>query len=106
MLRLMREHGLPEPLVNASLGGFELDFCWPQQRLVVEVDGHAFHLSRAAVERDRHRDATLVAGGWNVLRFTWTQVTRRPDEVIAAVVAGLAPCAPVPQGRAVDGRRG
>jgi very-short-patch-repair endonuclease len=33
---------------------------WPQERLVVEVDGFAYHSSRAAFERDRARDARLT----------------------------------------------
>ena len=43
------------------VGGHEVDMLWREQRLVVEVDGFAYHSGRAAFERDRRRDAALQA---------------------------------------------
>jgi very-short-patch-repair endonuclease len=31
----------------------------------------------------------LVLDGWTVLRFTWQDVTDRPDQVLAAIFAAL-----------------
>jgi hypothetical protein len=31
----------------------------------------------------------LVLDGWTVLRFTWEDVTDRPDQVLAAIFAAL-----------------
>ena len=76
-----RRHGLPIPAVNASLLGFEVDALWPQQRLVVELDGFSFHRHRAAFERDRARDATLQAAGYRVVRFTYRRLEREPTTV-------------------------
>ena len=59
----MERAGLPRPQTNVRLAGHEVDAVWRAQRLVVEVDGHAFHGSRAAFERDRRRDADLLAAG-------------------------------------------
>lgn len=56
---------------------------------MVEVDGYAFHSSRAAFERDRVRDAELQAAGYRVLRVTWRQVTGEPEAVIARIAALL-----------------
>ncbi|MGH2963659.1 MAG: type IV toxin-antitoxin system AbiEi family antitoxin domain-containing protein [Solirubrobacterales bacterium] len=42
-LRLCRDAGLPRPAVNVPIDGIEVDFVWPSQRLVVELDGYAFH---------------------------------------------------------------
>ncbi len=36
---LRRIADLPEPIVNTGFLGFEVDFRWPQQLVVVEVDG-------------------------------------------------------------------
>jgi very-short-patch-repair endonuclease len=58
-LDLCGEAGLPSPNVNVQVAGLEVDVLWPTQRLVVEVDGYAFHHDRATFERDRVRDATL-----------------------------------------------
>ena len=56
-LALVRAAGLPEPETNVRVAGYEVDFLWREQRLVVEVDGFAFHSSREAFERDRRKDA-------------------------------------------------
>lgn len=78
---LCRKRGMPAPAVNAKLLGFEVDALWPQQRLVVELDGYAYHRHRAAFERDRARDAALQAAGYRVVRFTHRRLEREPDEV-------------------------
>jgi very-short-patch-repair endonuclease len=79
--RLLRDHGLPSPAINAYVAGFRVDCVWRSQRVAVELDGWAWHHTRHAFERDRERDAALMAQGWRVLRFTHHQVTRRPDLV-------------------------
>lgn len=53
--RLTRDAGLPPPACNARVAGLEVDFLWPQQRLVLEVDGFRFHGHRGAFERDAAR---------------------------------------------------
>lgn len=80
-LALCRERGLPDPLVNQRLLDYEVDFHWPAARVVVELDGHASHGTRAAFERDRDRDTHLAAHGYQTLRFTWRDVTARPAVV-------------------------
>jgi very-short-patch-repair endonuclease len=77
-LKLVRNAGLPEPLVNLTLTApdhprLEVDFCWPTHRLIVETDGWDTHHTKAAFERDRRRDAALTANGWRVVRFTWRE---------------------------------
>jgi very-short-patch-repair endonuclease len=76
--------------VNAPLHGYEVDLLWWQQRLVVEVDGYRFHSTRAAFERDRRKDADLQAAGYRVLRFTWRQITKESDAVIARLAQALS----------------
>jgi very-short-patch-repair endonuclease len=78
---LCRDRKLPEPCVNAVVDGLEVDFCWPEQRLIVETDGHRHHGTRAAFERDRERDALLTALGWRVVRITHRRLAREPREV-------------------------
>lgn len=81
--------GLPKPAVNVlvhtAAGPLEVDFCWADRRLIVEMDSFEFHGTRAAFERDRRRDLLLRASGWATLRITWRQLSERPAEVIAAV---------------------
>ena len=89
-LALIRRGHLDMPRTNAPLHGFEVDFLWPQQRLVVEIDGRAFHRSRYMFEKDRQRDAVLVAAGFRVQRFTWRQLTRESEAVLVRVAQALA----------------
>jgi hypothetical protein len=73
--------GLPQPRVNAWVGAYEVDFLWPEHRLIVETDGRETHGTRAAFERDRARDAQLTARGFRVVRFTYKQVVYDPTGV-------------------------
>ena len=75
LLALIRAAELPRPQTNARIGPYEVDAVWSQARVVVEVDGYAFHGTRAAFERDRRRDADLAARRFAVLRFTWRELT-------------------------------
>ena len=70
-----------EPIVNGTVEGYEVDFHWPDARLVAETDGHEHHGTRAAFERDRARDQALAAAGWTVVRFTYRQVLEEPARV-------------------------
>ena len=92
-LALCDAHGIPRPLVNHIVEGKEVDFYWPDQRLIVETDGRATHFTIAAYEADRARDAYLLALGYRVLRFTELQVRREPATVAERLAAVLATCA-------------
>jgi hypothetical protein len=85
-LEICAAYGIPRPLVNTVVEGFEVDFCWPAERLIVETDGYERHGTRAAFERDRARDARLTALGWLVVRFTRRQVRSAPASVAAVVM--------------------
>jgi hypothetical protein len=89
MLGLVDEAGLPRPLVNGLDGRDVVDFTWPEQRVVVEVDGWHAHGDRRAFEDDRARDAARQARGQVVLRFTWRQVTRERMRVAARIAQTL-----------------
>ena len=88
-LALCDDHGIRRPDVNTRIEGREVDFAWRDARLIVEVDGYAYHRSPSAFEADRERDVILVLAGWQVLRFTWTQLTGRPGWVARAVARAV-----------------
>jgi very-short-patch-repair endonuclease len=87
---LIRRAGLPAPEVNQRVEGYEVDLVWREQRLVVEIDGYAFHSTRRSFERDRRRDQALVAAGWRVVRVTWRQLTERPEAIAVMLATALA----------------
>jgi very-short-patch-repair endonuclease len=84
-VKLCRDAGLPPPEVNVAIAGLEVDVLWRRQRLVVELDGHAYHRGRAAFERDRLRDATLQAAGHRVIRVTHQRLDDDPEAVLALI---------------------
>jgi len=82
--------GVPRPLVNRPLGAITPDFRWPEQRVIAETDGGATHgRQRGIFESDHERDTLLAVEGWRVLRFTWRQLTERPNWVAAQVSRAL-----------------
>lgn len=89
-LALFRKAQLPSPETNARLAGYEVDFLWRDNRLVVEVDGFAYHSSKTSFEADRRRDGRLSARGFQVMRVTWSQLADEPEAVLARVAGTLA----------------
>jgi very-short-patch-repair endonuclease len=70
-------------------GGVEVDFAWPTERLIVEVDGFETHGTPTAFERDRDRDVRLRLADWHPARVTWRQVEHGPAGVGRRVVGLL-----------------
>lgn len=73
---------LPAPWADARSGRHRVDVGYPDDRVIVEVDGRTYHAQLAAFQRDRVRDQLAVAAGWRPLRFTWWQVTREEAFVV------------------------
>jgi lysyl-tRNA synthetase class 2 len=69
-----------------SFNGFVVDFCCPDARLVVEIDGGR-HSER--VEQDATRTRNLEATGYLVLRFWNNDVMRNTDGVLEAILSTL-----------------
>ena len=72
-----RRHGIPKPQTNATVEGREVDAYWPDHRLVVELDGYAFHSTHRAFHEDRARDRALVLAGLRVVRLTARHLTEQ-----------------------------
>jgi very-short-patch-repair endonuclease len=94
LLELIRAARLPEPETNARIARHEVDCLWPGHRLVVEVDGYAFHSKRSSFERDRRKDAELMLAGYRVIRSTWRQIVEEPEATVATLAQALAQPAP------------
>lgn len=94
LLRLIREAKMLLPRTNVRVTGREVDFLWERERLVVEVDGWAWHSSRNRFENDRQRDAALAAAGYTVLRITWRRIKDEPLAVVAQIAFMLGRLSP------------
>jgi very-short-patch-repair endonuclease len=75
--RLLRARGLPQPISNGFVCGYEVDLHWPDHGLVAELDGYAYHGHRRAFETDRERDIVLQAAGHRVVRVTDHQLNAK-----------------------------
>ncbi len=97
VLELILRGGLEHPDVNRPLliDGRRVipDFRWPEQHLVVEADGAAWHDNELARADDAQRQALLEAHGDRVLRVTWGQAVGRSGQTLARLLAAGAPLA-------------
>jgi very-short-patch-repair endonuclease len=60
-----------------------VDFYWPEARLVVELDGFAWHKTRESFEEDRRHDAILQLAGIAVVRLTDARIKNGARSVVA-----------------------
>lgn len=65
------------------------DLVFTRAKLVIELDGRSEHSGPQRSQFDRERPNRLVAAGWTVLRFTWQDLTERPDDVVFAIRSAL-----------------
>jgi very-short-patch-repair endonuclease len=87
---VIRGSDLPEYEANVMVEGEVVDALWRKERVIVELDGYAFHKSRARFEADRRRDAKLQVAGYRVLRVTQERLTNEPQAVLAEIRALLS----------------
>jgi len=66
------------------------DVLFDAARLVIEVDGFRYHSATGRFQTDRSRQNALTLIGYTVLRFTWYDLTERPDYVLATILEALA----------------
>lgn len=65
------------------------DALFVAERLVIETDGFEHH-AVTQFQADRDKQNRLIAAGYTVLRFTWFDLTHRPDHVIDQIRRTLA----------------
>jgi hypothetical protein len=91
---LFRRAGLPVPCSQYEIAlddgrTARVDFAWPEHRLIVEIDGFAWHSSQNALQRDHSRQNRLTLAGWTVLRYTADDVRHRPEKILAEITEAL-----------------
>lgn len=95
-LAFLDERGFARPEVNVHVEGYECDFVWRDQRVIVETDGAAAHGTHRARERDPVRDADLQIAGWRVIRITALRLLRQPEAVEEQLRRLLTPAPAAP----------
>lgn len=66
------------------------DYAYETRKVLVELEGFGSHSTIYHHTRDVRRKHDLIVKGWHVIEFTWLQVIRDPDYVIATVRRVLA----------------
>jgi very-short-patch-repair endonuclease len=89
LLLLCEQRRLPLPEPNVRIEGHLVDALWREARLIVEVDGRANHSSPSQRRSDSERDEELRAGGYEVLRYRWHDITHEPSRVAREIRATL-----------------
>jgi very-short-patch-repair endonuclease len=86
---LLIRHGIELPERNREVGPWTVDCLWPEQRVVVELDGGQ-HGRPHQADVDRERDLWLRRHGYVSRRYGKRQLEGRPDEVIADLLDAFA----------------
>ena len=94
LLELIRLASLPEPNLQfrppwlKNVNG-RVDLSYPEARLVIEGDSREWHGDELTFQADRERDNLAQLAGWRILRFTWHDITRRPEYVVSSIQRAL-----------------
>lgn len=94
MLRVLRRASLPPPVCQYEVKDegrvvAVVDFAYPDICLAIETDGYRWHSGRAQWERDLARRNALTSLGWRVIHVTWSDLERRPDQVVRTLQQAL-----------------
>jgi hypothetical protein len=86
----LRDQGLPPPELQVWVGDEtevigRADFLWRAQRTIAEADGAIKYADPSRAKAQLERDARLRAAGFEVVHFTWQEITQTPSQVAASI---------------------
>jgi predicted transcriptional regulator of viral defense system len=83
------EFGLDPPELQVTIHlpahAFLVDFFWPAHRVIVEADGLAKYTADKDLIAQFQRDRLLRDAGYKVVHFTWRELFKTPELVIARI---------------------
>ncbi len=87
---VFHQAGLPPPDLQVWVGNDDevigrADFLWRRYRTIGEADGAFKYQTPARARAQLERDARLRAAGYEVVHFTWPEITRVPAQVVDAI---------------------
>ncbi|MBN3510588.1 type IV toxin-antitoxin system AbiEi family antitoxin domain-containing protein [Mycolicibacterium nivoides] len=85
LIKLLRGAQITGWKANYRLGRCVIDVAFPAHKLAIEADGWAFHSDQEVFQHDRVRQNEIALMGWQVLRFTWLDLTEYPQRVTAEI---------------------
>jgi very-short-patch-repair endonuclease len=90
LAKLLSRAGAPPSQTQYPIGPYRADRCWPELKLIIEVDSVQFHRDRKRMEADNKRQDYLRRLGYTVIRFTRRQVIYEPEWVLLQIGQELA----------------
>jgi hypothetical protein len=89
------ERGLPPPELQVWVGDdshaiARVDFLWSQHRTIAEADGALKYADPDRARQQLYRDAELRDAGFEVVHFSWRELTVNPAQVIGWIMAAFA----------------
>ncbi len=93
-VELLRAAGITGFVVNlrttlSSGRPVEFDIGFKERRFAIELDGYAYHSGPDAHRADVRRANEIMADGWVIRRFTYTDLLNDPEGFIATVLEVL-----------------
>ncbi len=84
------QFGLPPPDLQVWVGDDDevigrVDFLWRRYQTIGEADGAVKYETPARARAQLDRDARLPAAGYEVVHFTWPEITRVPAQVVDSI---------------------
>lgn len=64
---------------------YRVDFILKDARMIIELDGHAYHSSPEQLEKDAIRQRYLTRAGYSVIRFTGREIKRNAAKCVEEV---------------------
>lgn len=89
LVEILRRAGVTGWRANYPVGRYVVDVAFWVAKVAIEVDGFAFHSDHETFQNDRVRQNSLALQGWQVLRFTWLDLTEYPERVLATILAAI-----------------
>jgi hypothetical protein len=94
LLRLLRELGFPPPVPQYEVRYYgklvgRLDAAYPEQHIGIEFQSYAYHLGRAALDRDNARRRKFKEVRWDVIEVTPEDLRNRGLKLASALHAAF-----------------
>ncbi len=83
VIRYRVDNQYPVKMVDRE---YPLDFAIPQLKIGIEADGEIFHSAPKQKQHDQERDMKLAQAGWTIVRFSDSEIEKRPAQVISTIV--------------------
>jgi very-short-patch-repair endonuclease len=75
------------PLIKQfAVHSYHLDFCDPDKKVDIEIDGDQHYLDKRIVEHDKIRNQFLEDDGWTIFRIRWSDYKKMTCEEKESII--------------------